>query len=1034
MRTVYLILALLTAGQAFAQIQLTGTVTDDRGEPLPAATVRQKNGTAAALSNLLGNYQITVPPGAEIIFSMVGFAPIEAKAPAESGRLDVRLREGIELKEALVTALGIEREAKQLAYSATKVNGENFGTARETNVANSLAGRVAGLSVSGLATGPGGSARLVIRGYHSISRDNQPLYVVDGLPIDNSILGPLPDRWGGRDWGDGISSISPDDIAELTVLKGATAAALYGSRASNGVILITTKRGQAGKNIAVELNSNLTFETPLNHQDYQRNFGQGWIVSKPGNAGDALNNNWFNYGAAFDSTQAVQFDGVTRPWAAAGDHFKDFYKTGQTFTNSLALSGGSEAVQYRFGFTNLDNQGVVPNSSLERRTFTLGLTTAAVHQFSASANIRYIDEASHNRSNLSGLAANPNVSIAVLPANVPLDAVRGQNGDGSTPDGQKELRVVDWNYITNAYWACYRMRNDDRKDRLIASVELRFDPKKWVYALARAGRDGFISRRTEVAPVGTAYVLGGSMSEQTFQNRETNLDLLAGSRHSFANGLGYDAFLGANRRDGDFENIGIGGQNFEIPGLEAVNNLKDKSNWYGRWRRRTNSVFGSVNLAWQSWLYGNFTGRQDWFSTLPKESNSLFFPSAGVSFVFSEKWKMPSWLDFGKLRFSWAQVSGDVDPYSLSLNYALTGSGHLGQPLGAISNTVIPDAALAPALSEELETGLDLRFFHNRLGLDLAVYQQHTRRDIVVSNISPASGFEQRFVRDGEIRNRGIEVLLRGTPLRRGDWSWETSLNFAYNQNRVEYLGAGVESIQLALSSNDVPTAFIHNEVGQPASVLKGFAYKRDAAGNIVHDAQGVPLRGELVVFGPGVHPFTGGWANTLRWRSLTLDFLIDFKTGAKLFSGSNAFSTLIGKNKTTLQGRDGDPTDPTTWYTSPGVNEAGEPNTVAVHPLYSIGFWSVYPGRVAEPFVHDASFAKLRQVTLTWRLPQNWTGRARLHEVDVSLTGRNLLLLFSKVPNQDPESNFVNGNAQGIEMFSVPVVRSFGVNLRVKI
>ncbi|MDF1866720.1 MAG: SusC/RagA family TonB-linked outer membrane protein [Saprospiraceae bacterium] len=1018
-----LLIIILFSTNMSAQMTVSGIVTDETGEGLIGVNVFEESGLKGTTTDATGNFNLEVSANAIIVFSMIGFETLKFPAPPY-GRLNVMMIEGVQLKEIVVTALGVERDAASLSYSVTKISAQPLTVSRENNIANGLSGQVAGVNVAGLATGPAGSSRIVIRGHHSISRDNQPLYVVDGLPIDNTNLGNA-NTDGGQDWGDGISSISPDDIESIQILKGANAAALYGSRAANGVILITSKKGAAGI-FGVEINSNLTLEEPLVLHDWQRAYGQGWVAFKPASADDAYSSNWFHYGPKLDGEPTIQFDGIERPYEDAGDAFKQFYETGRTFTNSLALTGGAEKINFRFGFTNLENKAIIPNSGLDRRSLTLSLNAQPAKRLTASFNIRYINQEVKNRSQLAASPLNPNYSVGILPINTPYDALKGPNEDGSTLDGN-EFSFVGNPYINNPFWIINHVRNKDDKNRFIGVGELKYDLNGWFYTLLRVGRDQYTIRRTEITPIGTSFLPGGGMNEANIKNTETNTDAWIGSKHIFENGFGYDIMIGGSRRDAAFELLSVSGQNFLIPDLNSITNLSNVTNNYGLWKRRSNAVFSTAQFSWKSLLYLNLTGRQEWFSTLPKDDNTLFYPSAGLSFVFSELDKMPNWLSFGKWRFSYAQVSGDVDPYSLALNYNLRASGHLGLPLGQVANTTVPDEALHPALASELETGFDLRFLNGRVGLDLSLYRQHTRKDLVVSAISNTSGFDARFVKDGEVKNLGIEVNLHLVPIKKENWLWETNLNFAKNDNEVINLGADATTIELARSSNDVPVAFIHNEVGQPASVIKGFEYKRDDAGNIIIGADGVPLQGDLVVLGNGVHDFTGGWSNTLHWKNFSFNFLLDFKTGAKVFSGSNAFATLTGRHKMTLPGRE-------EGYISPGVTESGEPNEVLIDPLFLITYWSILPGRIAEPFVYDASYIKLRQASLTWRMPTNWLENIKLKDIEISLTGRNLLLLFSNIPNVDPESAFQNGNAQGLEMFSVPPVRTFGFNLRARI
>ncbi len=1019
------IFALMANCFTHAQSQVTGRVTDEGGAPIPGVNIIVKNTQTGTVTDENGDYSIIVPESALLQFSMVGFTTYTVKVKS-AGRLDVTLWTGVDLDEVVVAALGINKEKDALAYTHAQIDAEPLSLARESNLGDALAGLVPGVNVSNVGSGPGGSTRIVIRGYHSVSRDNQPLFVIDGVPMDNTTLGSAS-LWGGQDWGDGLSSLNPDDIDKISVLKGNAAAALYGSRASNGVILITTKRGTppskgSGAGIGVELNSNFTIDQPLTHYDFQQEYGQGWGPWKPGSKDDAFGSNWFNWGPRLDGEPLVQFDGVVRPYSPVKDNFRKFYQNGKTVSNSVALTGGSQQLNWRFGFSHLDNDFIVPNTTFNRKTFTLALGGEVLKNLTVEVTARYVLEDSGNRPRMSDSPGNPNYAIGVLPPNVPVEALKGPNGDGSKADGT-ELGMNVNPYITNPYWATSHFKTEDNLNRIIGSAMLRYD-LGWAYLQGRIGTDYFNSRRLDITPAGTAFNPDGGMTDQTISNTHTNADFLLGSRHDFDSGFGFDVFAGANRMDNTYEYTGIGGNKFNIKGLQTVQNTANQFNWYGLSKRRVNSVFGSATLHYERWLYLTLTGRNDWFSTLPTDANNLFYPSVGLSFVFSELFNLPDFISYGKVYSNWAEVSGDVDPYALDLTYQLSGQGFQGQPLGVITNYRVPDRALAPSTSRELEAGFEMRFFHNRLGLELAGYSRNSFNDIIIQTISNASGYESAYSKEGEIRNKGIEGLLNITPWQSKDWTWNVSLNAAKNWNEVTNLGEGVNDIQVDASRTF--TAFIHHEVGHPASVIKGFEYVRDDKGNIVFGANGMPLKGDYVILGNGVHDFTGGITNTVSWRQLSLSFLIDVKTGGKIFSGTNAYAYLFGQHKKTLEGRE-------TGFVGKGVTETGEPNTVSFNQENLLPYYSHLFNNITEEFVYDASFAKLRQVILTLNFPKKWLGKAPIAGVSVSAVGRNLLLLWSKVPNVDPESTYNNTNAQGLELFGVPQTRSFGVNLGVR-
>jgi TonB-linked SusC/RagA family outer membrane protein len=1001
----------------YSQILVFGTIKNTLGEPLSGVNIFVPGTNIGELSADDGSYTVLAEVHAEIQYSIVGYETFIGKAPTD-GKLDVVLQEGVLLAEVVVTAMGLRKEKDALPYTYEQLDAHPLTIAREINTGDALTGLIPGLNATNIASGPGGSTRIVIRGYNSLSRDNQPLFIVDGIPIDNRTLGSAS-LWGGSDWGDGLSSLNPDDIDKIIVLKGFAAAALYGSRASNGVILITSKRGASRKGIGVELSSSFTMEQPLVSYGFQQEYGQGFNPVKPVSQNEAFVSNWFNWGPKLDGGPAIQFDGVVRPYAAHPDNFRRFYKNGHSYNTAIALTGGNESVNWRFGFSSLDNNFIIPNTAFDRKTFTLATTGKLSKNFTTEITARYVLEDAANRPRMSDSPGNANYAVAVLPTNVPLEALKGETGNGDSGGAELGMSANPW--ITNPYWATSHFRTSDQKNRLIGTISLRYETE-WFYLHGRIGTDYSNSRRTDVTPAGTAYNPDGAINEQTFKSTETNADFMAGSRHSFLKKFGYDIFAGANRMESTFENIGLGGNKFNIAGLETVQNTTNQNNWYSLLRRRVNSVFASAALHWQHGLYLTFTGRNDWFSTLPADKNNLFYPSAGASFVFSELIKMPAFLTHGKVYASWAKVSGDVDPYSLDLTYQLNGQSFQGQALGIISNTTVPDRALAPSISKEVETGFEIRLVKNRLGVNLAFYQRQTKNDIIVSTISNASGFESAFVKEGGIKNRGIEGLVTATVVRLKNWDWSFSVNAAKNQNKVTNLGKNVSSIQIDASRTF--NAFLHHDTGEPASVIKGFTYVRDDEGNVIYGADGLPLRGNYAVLGNGVPDFTGGINNEFRWRNFRLSFLIDFKTGGEIYSATNAYAYHFGLHKKTLEGRE-------IGLTGNGVTTSGEPNTVHIDHQNLRTYYSYLFSNITEEFVYDADFIKLRQVILTVNLPEKWLSKMPVKGFSVSLAGRNLALLYSKVPNVDPESTYNNSNAQGLEMFGVPQTRNFGIQLR---
>ncbi len=1058
---------LLCANTLLAQQKIvSGKITDaTSGQPIVGATVAAKGTTAATQTNSEGDFSITVPGGTQkLTISSIGFAPKEVSIGAES-TINVSLTVSTgELGEIVVTALGIERSRKSLQFSATQVPGEAFTQAREINTANALAGRVAGVNVTKIASGPGGSSRVVIRGAKTLgSTLNQPLYVVDGVPIDNTNFGQAG-LWGGADQGDGMNSLNPDDIASLTVLKGAAAAALYGSRAANGVILVTTKKGSGRKGIGIEYNLNYTFENIVNETDFQTTHGNGGysgpdlqssVAKFPESIAEHWNNWWGSqaWGPKFDGSPTVQFDGVTRPYSYVGDNWDRFYQTGHTITNSIAFTGGSETQNFRFSAASLDNTSVIPNAGFDRVNLTLAANAKFAKRLSVGGKVLYSNEKTKNRPNLSDAPGNPFLSIFYLPGDVNvLDLIGDPNKPGAVPpldvQHQKGLVIFDGKapgeefqrsndlWTQNPYWAAWQQVNTDTRDRVIATGNARFDITDFLYLSGQAGMDWFTKRGTQLTPQGTGHNRPGGMTEYEVRTRETNFEFRVGF-DKYYDKIGVDAYIGGNSMRRTNEYIAANGSGFNTPFFAAITNANIKSYSYDYGKEGINSLFGSVEVSYNNYLFVTGTVRQDWFSKLNPEDNDILYPSIGASFVFSDAFqRLPEWISFGKLRASWGQVgnASSVSPYQTTLLYG-AGLTHINRPLGGFtSGSNFPNPDLKPFTSTELEFGLDIRLFDNRLGLDIAYYDQKTTDDILNANISRASGFTTTTVNLGEISNKGIEFLLTGTPVRSAI-TWDVSLNFAKNTSKVVSLIEG--QTELSVEEPRTRTVFIKHIVGQPYGTITGITQLRDASGNLVYDADGAPLTdGSYNIIGNGVPDFTGGLNNSLTWKNLNLNFLIDFKSGGDIYSGTNVRMTQAGFHKQTLLGREGEAPLAITGVIQDGVDPNGDPIykplTKTLTPGEAQNYWSNLGNRAAERFIYDASFIKLRQVVIGYTFPRKLFGKAPIQNVMFSFVGRNLATLHKNTDNIDPEATYTSSNGQGLDYFGMPATRSFGFNLRV--
>ncbi len=1022
-------LLLFGATSAQAQVAVRGIVRSaDDNSPLPGVNIVEVGTMTGTTTDADGNFALTVSSAqATLRFSFVGFETLELSL---NGRtyVEVLLRPSVAvLGEVVVTALGIERQSRAVGYAVSQVNARDLVAGTETNFGNLLQGKVAGLEISPTAGGTGASTRIVIRGVSSLTGDNQPLIVVDGVPIDNTTIGSAG-MWGGFDGGDGISSLNPNDVESISVLKGAAAAALYGTRARNGVILINTRSGKGRQGLNVEFSTTLTTEKALvGFAEFQNDYGQGTRGQKPTSQAEALETGLSSWGARLDGSPTIQFDGETRPYKAVIKNRLDaFYRTGLSRNHTLSISGGSAHAAVYFSATQFNAQSIVPGSGLQRTSLTLR-GSATFGRLRADVKATYVNELVDDRTNLSDRPGNPNFSIAFLPPNVHPHSLK----PGYTASGG-ELQIVSDIFTTNPWFAVNRFQADDDKDRLIGALDLEYRLTDWLSIEGRTGLDWYTLRRRTVTPSGTLYRPEGDMADDAWRVVESNTDLLLKAQHQLTAALGVNAYGGGSLRWRQMERIGVYGRGFKLPGLITIANTINLAPRYGFEEKQINSLYGALELSYNEYLFLNLTARNDWSSTLPSENNSYFYPSLSASFVFSDVLQLPSWLSFGKLRAAWAQVGSDTDPYMLLLTYQIADASHQGQPLGYIAQRSIPLKNLKPTLTTEIELGTNLEFFDNRLGLDLTWYRRQTTNQILSTTISEASGFSERVINAGAIQNQGIEVLLTGSPIRTPEVFWNLRINYAKNLSKVLSL-AGEQKV-LVLDESRLRTAWITAEVGKPYGTIWGYRYLRDTQGRIVHDASGLPMRDpERVVLGRGTPDWTAGLSSELGYKNLSLSLLVDIKWGGQLFSGTNAYAYIFGLHKNTLKGRAecdaaGYPT--TGCMVGAGVNQSGQPNTVKVLPQ---AYYGRIGEQIAEEFVYDANFIKLRELRLGYRLPDRWLVRSPLRSMTIALVGRNLAYLYNSVPNVDPESSYNNSNAQGLELAGVPQTRSLGLSLNVR-
>jgi TonB-linked SusC/RagA family outer membrane protein len=1001
---------------------IKGKVTDDKGEGLPGVNVLIKGSQQGTSTDADGGFSINVPDkNTVLVFSFVGYKPQEV-AVGNNTTLAVKLEVDTKsLNEVVVTALGIKKEAKAVGYSVTKVDGAAFTKTRETNIAASLAGKVAGLNVSGSSAGPAGATRITLRGNTSIKGDNAPLFIINGIPMNNTKFGRS--NGDNPDWGDNISSLNPDDVEDMTVLKGAAAAALYGSRAKNGAIIITTKSGKGNKGIGIEYNTNNTWEKPFFLWEIQKEYGQGYNGVKPISMDNAAAHGQNHWGAKYDGQPTVQLDGELRPYSYVKDQvLKDFYGVGHTSSHNVAFTGGGDKGNFRVAVTDMRNQGIVPNAKMRRDNISLSINQNATKNISISANVDYINEDVKNRYVLESNSANSVGTILFVNSNMPTSAL----SPGYNPTTFAEKLLGTDRNATNPYYALNQISNRSQKDRFIAAVNARWNITDWLFLQGKVGQDYFSLQLNKIVPEGTGYRPNGQIDQINTLFYERNFEGMLGLNKALNQDFNLTANLGGNLMAQHSSGTNISGSGIITPRLEVINNTSVRTTTTSISDKKINSVFGTAELAYKNYLFLNVTGRNDWFSTLSPESNNYFYPSASVSYVLSDAFDLPKVINFSKFRVSYASVGGDTDPYMLNLTYDVLGYSYNGKPLGYITQPEVPNRNLRPLSVNEFEAGIDLRLFNNRVNIDLAAYNRVTNNDITSQSLTTATGYSGAVVTVGSLRNRGIEGLITVRPIDNKDFSWDVTLNAAYNKSKVLKISDTQKELTLATSTK----AFIKHIEGLEYSQIVGRTIKRNDKGQDYIDANGLPVvPNDVKAFGSGIQRWTTGITNNFNYKAFTLGVQVDGKFGGLIYSNTNYNLEHRGMSYRSLLGREN-------GVVLPGVvNDAGELNTKLVTAAMVNNRDIIVRRRDAlDDYLYNASFIKLRYVSLTYNLPRAiYEKLGFVKGASVSLLGRNLAILLKHTPGIDPETNLSAGNDQGLESTQLPPTRSFGFNVNVK-
>lgn len=1021
-------------------IKVTGIVKDNVG-PIVGASISEKGTTNSTVTNIDGNFTLNVKSGATLVVSYIGMKSVEVKASAKP--MTILLEDDSKLlNEVVVTALGIKRDRKALGYGLDEVKGEAFEKAKETNVINSMAGRVAGLVVSQTAGGPSGSTRVLLRGNTEMTGNNQPLYVVDGVPLDNTNFGSAGTS-GGYDLGDGISSINPDDIETMSVLKGPAASALYGSRASHGVILITTKKANKGERFSVEYNGTLTIDKQLSKwDDVQQIYGMG---SNGTYSIDAVSNTNKSWGPKADGSNMLEyFDGVKRPYLIIPDNTSGFFRTGVTANNTLTVSSSNKTTGMRFTFTDMRNKDIVPNTNMSRDIFNLR-TNSTLGKVDLDFSVNYTHEGVKNRPALGDSKSNIGKNLMTLATTYDqawLRTYEDENGEYSNWNGMDPYNV-------NPYWDVYKNSNNSDKDlfRFHASATWNINPHLKIKGTAGTEFNWF-SFQDFKAPTTPGYE-SGYLQNSKFENKMYNFELLATYNNRWGD-FDFTGTFGGNIYKVDNKTTITTAKDMQIRDVIAIMSFNETSNEENSYRKQINSIFGSVNFGWRGLVFLDATLRGDQSSTLPLNNNIYVYPSLSGSLVFSELINKKDILPYGKVRMSWAQVGSDTDPYQLGLVYTKSKFTYPGYTIGYINNETIPNKNLKPTRTNSFEIGFETKFLNNRIGLDFTYYNQISKDQIMGIASSWATGYPYRLINAGEIQNQGIEITLNTRPVQIGDFAWDLNLNFSKNSNKVKKLVDNMDMFELEKASwLDVQIAA---KVGENFGSIVGPDFVRNENGDILIDPQtGLPQYDKSNhVLGNASWDWTGGISTAIHYKNLSLSALFDIKVGADLYSMSARAAHESGKSLATLQGRDewylseeqrqaaGIPKGSADWkptggFIAPGVIDNGDgtyrPNDIIVNPE---DYWMSVCRNAPSMFIYDNSYIKCREIVLSYQFPKKWLGKV-LQDMSVSFVARNPFIVWKNIPNIDPDSNYNNTTGMGLEYGSLPSRKSYGINVNIK-
>ena len=1057
MKHIFMWILLLVTSISFSQIKISGTITDKiYGDGIPSVTISTsaENGTTSSID---GTYKITVQNKNQVLtFSYLGYKIQKVKV-ANQTIINIQLEEiETNLDEIVVTALGLNRQSKELGYVVQELKAKDLTEVKTPNFLDNLSGKLAGVTISQGATGVGSSSKITIRGEASFSNNN-PLFVVDGTPINNNTVFNFTNEAAAGfqeiDFGNGAMEVNPDDIESVTVLKGPSAAALYGTRASNGVIVINTKDGSKKKGLGVSINSSITFDSAFRLPEFQNEFGQGNSGNfeyRDGLGGGTNDNITYSWGPRLDVGNLItQFDSpVTLPdgtvvrggdtslysglpitptaFNSNPDNLKDFYQTGITTINNISINDSFNRGSYRLSITDLDSESIIPGVNLDRKTTALKLNFNPTEKTKITSSVNYVNSSSDNRPSNGYGSENANYSLVAWgPRSLNIDSLR----DYWQP-GLEGVQQYSFNYtfFDNPFFILKENTNSFNRDRVFGNIAINHKFTEKLSVSLRSGMDYSSEKRKFKRNFSSNRFKNGAYAEHDVFYREINTDFLVNYTDNFGD-FSFDASFGGNRLDQNASTKQLQTTNLAQPGIFSLNNAASPIEAFQfDSKKRINSLYGIAKFGYKDYLYVDITGRNDWSSSLATpfsvDGTSFFYPSVSTSFILSNATELPKSISFAKLRASIAQVGNDTNPYQTSGAF-VSQTPFNGQPTFSNQN-FIPNANLRPEITTSYEFGADLRFFKDRLNIDFTYYNNTTKDQIISLPIAISSGYNQQVVNGGKVNTTGVEIILSGTPIRAENFTWNTTFNFATNTSVIKNLPQEEGRLTLAYSriyNSANQTVWFQVEEGGQIGDMYGTGYEKNAEGQFLLDDNGRYIaNNELIKLGNYNPDFTLGWNNSFSYKDWTASFLFDWRQGGEIVSRTRALGNVGGQLAETAN-------RPDAGIVAQGVNiNTGQPNTIAVSA--ESYYRQFYDRNHEENNVYDASFLKLRQFSIgyTLNLNEGFLGLKDSSKMNFSFIGNNLFVITEN-PHFDPEQLAVQGNGfvSGVEDMSYATSRSLG-------